>query len=384
MTLGWILEGDIERFYEATEPRYVQSLLTQLHCPFCSEVFESSRALQDHLHAAHATRRPALLIGGREPARIEVLRCAASDAEVHLLDCEEIQLSVDGGAPQIVTEHELLRLLKLDGARRLGLSLTNSGAGNGNPARKKYDLSVALPSPRDLEAADREFVATFATSSPHIAALEDFARDLRGGPAAEYVEGLVEYVRGLLIKDRDPRTGVRQSRAEWPEAYKRSLHILGGYARPLPNLLCSLIRFALNDFGDPDPRSGFPALDRNAKVFAALSQSRSPAPPMGSLRIRDAHDVCPVDAGVSRIIELTHRCGALKRWSAQDNSELEMLTSSEVLSTFDRVKAKAVWAWTAMRLGASGSAVEPLRGLLGSDIFGAWAESILDGVEVAS
>ena len=382
MTIGWIYEDDVERFCEATERPFVPKR-TQLHCPFCGEVAATSRALIDHLHSAHAIRRPALLLAGREPARIDVVRHPVAETEVEALDCQRTEVGVDGAELRSTTATELGALLQSEGSRRLRVRLSSDARGRGVPAATEYDLRVTLPSQADLGAADREFVETFGVGAPHIASIDTFAEGLRRGASSEYVEGLVEYVRGVLIKDRDPRTGVRDGRAQWPDAYKRALHILSDFPRPLPILLCGLMRLALNDFSAWKTRSDFPGLDRSLEVFGSLAEGVTPATPRITARKRRIRGVCPIDAGVSRVIELVDRSAGLTRWSVQDDDELRVLTESDVLGPLDRAKARAVWAWSVTRLGVRATGAEPLRSLLGNDAFGAWAATTLEGVEVA-
>lgn len=366
MTLGWIREDAVERFFDATEPRYVVAGVARHICPHCGTIRSSHRALLDHLHAEHSSRRPALLISGREPGQMDTIRCAPAKDQIHLIDCEKIWASVNGGEPVNITHGNLLNLLSDCGLRHLNLRAENSSSGTGRPTRKEYSFRVMLPSPEHLSEADREFVSIFAVKAPHISHLGKFGQHLRDGPAADYVEGLVEYVRGMLIKDSDRQAGIVGMSAEWSEAYKRSLQILDDYERPLSRLLCSLMRFALNDFTSARAATDFEDLDVSQSIFCDLAASRAPSvPPIASSGLNQ-RNVCPLDAGVSRIIELTQRCIGLQRWSGQDQSELEALTGSDVLNGFDRAKALALWAWTAERLGSKDFAVDALGRLRGT------------------
>lgn len=383
MTIGWVYEDDMERFFEATErPPSGLMIRSVLHCPFCAAVTSSSRELLDHLHAAHSARRPTLLIEGREPGHLDSVRTRVSADGVQLLDCEHMEIGVDGAAPSAATRARLITLLQQEGSRTLTVRLVNAGADGRRRTDEEYTLRVNLPSDQVLAAADREFVATFGVGAPHISSIETFVQRAQGPGAAEYVEGLADYVRGVLIKDRDRRTGISAGRDEWSAAYKHGLDILLPRQRPLPKLLCGLMRFALNDFSAWSVETGFPDLDRALNLLGPLTDGAHPSKPSPSRRSGNATGVCPVDAGVSRVLELAARCVGLTRWSLQDEEELRLLARSNVLSAFDRAKVRAIWACSALRLSDAHAADEPLRASLGSDCFGSWASEVLEGARI--
>src|SRR5206468_2743873 len=120
---------------------------------------------------------------------------------------------------------------------------------------------------------------------------ETFVQRAQGPGAGEYVEGLADYVRGVLLKDRDRRTGVSAGRAEWSAAYKHGLDILLPRQRPLPKLLCGLMRFALNDFSAWSVDTGFPDLDRALNLLGPLADGARPSKPRPSRRSGNATGV---------------------------------------------------------------------------------------------
>lgn len=381
MTIGWIYEDAMERFFEAKAEYAPVAARSAFKCPFCVTETETSRALLDHLHSAHAVTRPVLLIHRREPDRLDDIRQPVDSVDVELLDCERLEMAVDDRHFVVATKKALVESLQSYGARTLRLRLANGVGTHGQSGKEEYCLKVSLPTPAALEAVDREFVAVFGSGAPHVSAIGSFVERVQGLDADKYVEGLAEYVRGVLLKDRDPRSGVTDGVADWSEAYKASLQSLKQVLRPLPSLICDLTRFALNDFSDWRRRTEFPDLDRALKLFGPLSEGAAPKSVRLAVRKGAVAGVCPVDAGVSRVLDLVKRCGGLRRWSAQDDDELRLLTTSNVLNAFDRAKARAVWAVTSLRLSSSEAATEPLQALLGNDCFRAWASAILEGGE---
>jgi hypothetical protein len=379
MTVGWIYEGDLERFFERSEKPASQPSRSLLHCPFCGAAVPSSRELLDHLHATHTSRRPALLIAGREPGHLDSVRSRVSTQSVELIDCDHLEIAIDDAEPVRASKTELSKLLSAEGARRLTVKLSNHGSNGQHKVVESYLLRISIPPEEALEAVDKAFVQSFGKGALHIEWINTFKQHTQGWESDEYVEGLAEYVRGVLLKDGDPQTGVSGGRSDWSEAYKRSLDILLPRQRPLPTLLCGLMRFALNDFSAWSVLTGFPDLDQAHSVLGPLTDLSAPPPVHLPEEAGKPTDVCPVDAGVSCVLKLVRKYVGLTRWSLQDDEKLRLLASSTDLNAFDRAKVRALWAWSTLRLAESRAATEPLGALLGSDCFGLWASQMLEG-----
>ena len=123
------------------------------------------------------------------------------------------------------------------------------------------------------------------------------------GIVREYADALAAYVRGVLIKDQDRATGVTLRPAEARDLYGDALGRLQNVPRLLPNVICGLIGFAMNDFSLSEHPTGVLRLDRMMSFFAPLVGRKGPA----IQRISNSATVrtialCPVDHGVDRVM----------------------------------------------------------------------------------
>lgn len=200
-----------------------------------------------------------------------------------------------------------------------------------------------------------------------------------GGAAKLYAEALSDYVRGVLIKDQDPSTGIHGTPVDWLDAYKSAVTVLNAVERPLAVLISAIIRFALNDFSQWQNSTEFLALDHSVRILGSLATCREPTLELLPVQPDQYRGVCPVDAGVSRVIELSSRYSKLDRWSRVDEEEVTGLANLRGMASLDSAKVRALWAWTALRLNAREQAQEPLLLIIGHDCFGNWAKNQLEG-----
>ena len=85
-TSGWILEGDLDDFYEGTERTPDPSVPTEpsFACPFCASVFASQFEFHDHVYAKHRVQRPFITLRGREPSADNFVRSALVLSDIAL------------------------------------------------------------------------------------------------------------------------------------------------------------------------------------------------------------------------------------------------------------------------------------------------------------
>jgi hypothetical protein len=149
--------------------------------------------------------------------------------------------------------------------------------------------------------------------------------------------------------------------------------------------LSALIRFGLNDFSRWREASGFRDLDHAYSILGPLGQddqtpavSRSPLEKANSARVF----VCPVDLGTDTVTRLAKQATELLRWGSAAEKQFCTLADQASADSFDRAKIRALWAVTAIRLGAAKSAEHATRLLDGDPTFGDWANRNLAKVEL--
>jgi hypothetical protein len=150
------------------------------------------------------------------------------------------------------------------------LELENRFDRSAEPIRQLYHITIRVPEKRALDDVDRAFVQHLGKAAPDMAQVAGFLDDPRCGGIVSDADALATYVRGVLIKDQDRATGVTLPPAEARELYGDALGRLQSFGRLLPNVICALIRFSMNDFSWSEHPTGVSRLDRTMTLLAPL------------------------------------------------------------------------------------------------------------------
>jgi hypothetical protein len=386
MTVGWIFEGDRDRFLAATEPPFrIRSLAAAYQCPFCKHTFSASKLLSAHLESTHVVKRPFLVIAGTEPNSEDVIRATSIVPSLEIFNCTELLVGVDGEALRRIQRSELIQILSKLTRATVRIRLLNAGDRLTAPVTNDYHLRVVIPDEASLASIDEQFVRELGSEGVNLERVGSFYNATRAGASAEYAEALADYVRAVLIKDGDPRTGVSTRLHHNHDIYSRALSALQSFERPLAKLLCALMRFGLNDFTRWQEATGFEILDHAYSLLGPLAEfDRMPIEvkkhKSGSASARVF--VCPIDIGTDSVTRLAKRAAELTRWGAAAEQEFSALAEQAGISALDRAKIRVLWAATALRLGANTSAQKVLSLLDGDPTFGRWTASKLAKVEL--
>jgi hypothetical protein len=375
-------EDDLMRFLEATEGLPILGWPTppRHHCPFCAETFEDRHALSDHLASIHRGERPVLMIGGREPDQTSTIRQPLRAAQIAVENCSAARVRLNSAAQPEMPPIAVLTLLSEQTDAVIDLVLINRFDEVAAPVQQPYRLILHIPDKASLDAVDRAFIEHLARGMPQMAQVAAFLGDpLCRGAVSDYAEALGSYVRGLLVKDQAPDTGVTLPPAEADDLYGAALEVLKGFRRPLSAVVCGLVRFALNDFGLIDRPTGFRRLDRcNATLAPLLGLDVPPIKDEIESKSGAVVKLCPFDQAIDRVLDLSERLDRQTRWGPTLHEECRQTADARTLVPRDRVKVHALWAATALRFGADTAALEPLRHLRAVYPFDAWAAGHLD------
>ncbi len=384
MTIGWILEDAWDAYLEAqptAEPPPPEPL--RIRCPFCAASFRVTRELTDHLGDRHRGERPILLLQGREPAQLQQHHIGTSlrRADVVLQNCSAVVVSINAGPQQAFAPAELPKLLSSQTDALIDLELANHFDPAAQPIPATYRIVFGIPEKRSLDAVDRAFRKHLAIEPLDVMAVDRFLNDRACvGLGRAYAAALAEYALGLLIKDRRHGVNVTMPFARYREKYNRALDGLQAYRRPLPDLVCAVIRFAQNNFSAAS-LTGYPPLDGAVRTVAAcVSYDRSgatnlpteaqPSPPSA---FPDRAEICPLDDGVSRVLDLWTRLQERRHWTQTLEDECRQTSNAATLDAPDKEKVLALWALASLR--ASADATEPLSRLAPTFPFGPWASA---------
>ena len=378
-TVGWIMEGDFDRLVSATQtvpdPTPGDARPT-LRCPFCSATFLEARERGDHLSTSHGGTRPFLSIGGSEPAKEHTFHQPLLAPAILLSNSTAVKLSINGGPWEHLQAQELGDVLAKQDDSRLKLRLCNLFEHAAEPIVTEYDLRFQVISPSRLADADRLFVKHLGSPGATMAAVDRYLQEIGPGPVSLYAGALADYVVAVLKKDVAP--GMFTSPEPYRAIFDGALRVLNDFDRPLPTLLCSLMKFGANDFSSPSGVVNFPPLRRASKLLRSLETGQNPLtldaePDDDGKRV----DVCPIDAGTDNVLRQSDQLASLRRWSRAIEDRLRAEADLASIDPLDRVKLLALWAATALRLAGLERAREPLRLLDGNDRFGDWAAAQL-------
>jgi hypothetical protein len=385
MTVGWIFEGNLERFLAASERVPEQKpAAPSFQCPFCKNSFQARDQLSSHVQTVHTIKRPFILVAGNEPGGDDILRAMVAPKSFEVFNCTALSAGLDGAPLQSVSRDTLCR--QLSGLRRatIRIQLVNSGDGLVQPVIQEYRLRVVAPDDASLAQVDKLFISTFGSEDVHLEKVGSFYEVTRDNTASEYAEALADYIRAALIKDGDTHTGISNRLYNYREIQNRALTVLQSFERPIARLVCSLLRFGLNDFSHWQQPSGFARLDEANAILGPLAfniQARSQEVLGEKEKDQSIRFVCPVDVGTDTVTRLAKQAVQLSRWGLAAEEQFIGIAGQATVDNLDRAKIRALWAITALRLGATDSAERALRLLDGDPTFGIWASHKLTRAE---
>ena len=342
MTIGWIYEGDQDRWYETVGhgEHQIQTGPVLCTCAICEKQFPDSDALSRHFSLEHPIERPILLIDNHEPLHSELIASPIRPNAVAALGCTEIRLSVDGQPDVLVSPDTLAKELATQRCAHARVELINRRAVDGASTETRYELSIRVPDSTNLRKIDDGFVRHLANDSLNMGSIRRFCEefeDIYG--EMDYINGLVSYAKAVLTKDHTPESGITLPFAAYADHLRQSIRVLSLYSTPLAKLLTRVIRLNLNEFAMSERRTGAPALDRTYEIFSRLAygvdlegisklERRSPTIP-----------ACPTDSVTERIIALTGRWPQL---AEPDLRYLDGACLSSSIAMVDRVKTAAL------------------------------------------
>lgn len=376
-TVGWIREGDVDAFYEGTErfPHPSTCREPTFYCPFCESSFPSQPELHSHLYSEHLVERPLILLRGVEPTENRVIRTQLQESDVAIANAHIVKVSVNGAMSRQVSLTDIPEILAKQKQAEVTLELVNNSQPNAAPVTSKYNFSFRVADLDALKNVEKAFVEVLVSAAISLESIDKFTADKRAqGLGNEYASGLAKYCLGILIKERPDGERLTTSFSRYREHYGAALDLLKDFQRPLARLITSIIRFSMNDFNTDRKRTGYWELDLVNELL--VDPSSKDLPPNHSEAKR--HPVCPIDHGAGRVLELAARLVEQSRWSPILDDGCRALARSDVLDASDHQKVFAIWAAAAWRLGATQSALEPLKQIAEVYPFKRWAAEYLE------
>lgn len=168
MTVGWIFEGDRDRFLTARELTPPPGrVLPSFRCPFCKTSFSDRELLSQHVQQSHVVSRPFILINGTEPGAEDIIRIRSTPS-VETINCTELSAEVNGEPIRQIRPATLASRLATLTSATLRLRLANSGRGIMQPVVQEYRIKVLAPDEASLRSVDSLFLTTLGADDPNL------------------------------------------------------------------------------------------------------------------------------------------------------------------------------------------------------------------------
>ncbi len=259
-TYGWILEGDLEAFFEGTEriDDPGPPLPPSFQCPFCTAVMGAKSQLQDHVSANHHVARPILLLGNQEPARSSIIRSRKFDQDIVVANATTASVAFDGGKATSRPANKIASLLSKIKQGEVSVTLVNDSQINAAPVTTPYKISFRIANPQELKEVELAFSDKIMSAPLSRASIGAFLNDPKcQGAGSDYADGLATYAMGVLLKERPASEQLTTPFARYRESYGSALQVLSDFSRPFARLISEVIRFALNDFAAVRAPTGY-------------------------------------------------------------------------------------------------------------------------------
>jgi hypothetical protein len=242
-------------------------------------------------------------------------------------------------------------------------------------AGAEYELQLAVADEIELDAVDALFKQHLAVDLPTSAGIRLFKEESeRLGTTGRYVDGLVDFVLGVLAKKE--RADPVSTRDDALRRFKRALAELAEHdARPVPRAVSAVCRFNLNDVRQTRPRTGDPLMDGCVELLRSIATGgdwrsiRAPGVAVAK------NPLCPIDADTHRILSAF---GALFGTEPDERelASIERLAVTAEMLPPDRVKLLVILAAALLRRGRFDEPARFLRDLQHDPIFGDWAAAV--------
>lgn len=333
-------------------------------CPQCDRSFESRDDWFRHRFYEHPYHRPVLLLDDIEltsPTH-RIVRRLQPEA-IRLVHTRECRLN-----GRVVTPEELKRVLAGASSTFVSIELV----GDAKMVTASYEILVEIPDPRSIQAVEHEFSRVTDEGEMSVKSIDRFIEACRKTKNARtYVNGLANYMYGLLGKDQ--RGGTHLSRTEADAKLSEAYQDLDGYGTALADVLRGLINFHFNAFGVTQRLVRAPRLDHAFKWYEALMAAQE-APPAALGGFDEGTLKVPLDLATSELLDWVQ---AARVPSAELLAVAERRAASTDWMPGDRLKAWVMAAWLARALAMPHRALAAARRFRNDSVFGAFAEQVV-------
>lgn len=346
-------------------PRFIPKPVVY-ECVICGASFDARDGLFQHRFEMHPFRRPSLLICGKEitsPRHVVVRPLRAEEVSF----AHATKLTLDGIA---TTPERLIEVLVTDRRTIRSVVLENEGVSSA------FELQFDIPEPDHLYEVERLFFALFAKATADVKRVDAFIDTTKDfHTALRYVDGISQYLYGILAKDQGGGTHLPQT--DYKIKFNQALDVLQAFDTALSDVLVGIINFDQNAFDEGKWLDHAPKLKVAMLRFSQLLRGHSVIAKSSPIPVPNA-DHIPLDTYTDQII----------RWSSATAEELstdvrtlEHIIHSSNWTPNDRFKVRVLLAEMYLTIGDEASARTCARHVANDAIFGSWAQGILARTE---
>ena len=384
-TVGWILEGAIERFWEGQpKPAPVHIPRPVFICKRCGKKLHSAEDLRRHFSLEHPLELPGLYVRGDPLLRESVLRAPVKESDVELVQCTRCEVQTDGSTWRALSLPDFRRQFTRPVNSTWNVRLIHERALDRARTEDEYHIRFRIPGTPALNAVDAAFVRTLALEELRHLDLEQFQAALPSdAPAREYGGALGDYALGIILKERRSPPHAPVGFEEFAVKMRSALEVLKLFNRPVALAVSGSIRFNLNDFHDHGTTTakelaiGLHFFGNITRQVAGEVKIREPSGHRHSSR----RAICPVDQVSHRLLTSCDRLARGGKLALAELEALRQLTRGMALvSEQDLAKVHVICAEGYLRLARADDAVPHLQAIQFDPSLKNWAQYQLNAV----
>lgn len=332
-------------------------------CAQCSLQFNNKDELLEHRFQDHPYARPTLFFMGNElPSFRKIISREIKPDDFFTANCEYVlvddcQLHVSKlGANLCQVKRGIKRIILFN-----------------NDISSEYEINFKIPEQHDLADIDRRFFEFTKSGVLDRKSIDDFIESAgRFQSATNYLDGLAQYMYGVLAKDQKGNSGLPIE--QYKEKYNQALDSLHDYETYLARIICGVIDYNFNVFVSYPSLSMAPILQQSMCFFEKmLSGSYQMAAEINVLNVPSG-DKVPLDSYTDKIIAWSLNAGE----RTENLNQVDAVLHRGQFTPEDQVKLRIIAVSYALRYDNKGKARELVRPMVNDAVYGEWAAKLLE------
>lgn len=330
-------------------------------CPSCELIVPHPEALAEHQAVSHRSLRPMLVFRGRAIGSTGiVIHSETTPTDWRIINTPE-SIAINGAAIDVRDLADTLA------SKRRETTLVRLLGAQSNATELRILFDVADPaSIRTVDERLHQCLPVRGLTRSAIDAFLASAQDLCG--AARYVDGIAQYLYGVLALDAREDSGLPEER--YREKFERAAHALGGFSTTIASTVSGLIALRFNHSASVDLSIDRPLLSSIALFMEDALAGRQPELPSGVGAAR------PTEALADRSMAAVF--SAFQEVASTDarTDGTDLIDGHRHLLPEDQLKIALLAAECHLRNGHANSAVEVARRLSNRPGLERWATTV--------